>query len=39
MYQQGVEQGNAGYAAAIGMILIVFTLVIALVQRRFLKED
>ena len=39
MYQRGVEQGNAGYAAAIGMILIVFTLVIALVQRRFLRED
>jgi multiple sugar transport system permease protein len=39
MYQRGVEQGNAGYAAAIGMILIAFTLVIALVQRRFLKED
>jgi multiple sugar transport system permease protein len=39
MYQRGVEQGNAGYAAAIGMILIVFTLAIALVQRRFLKED
>ena len=39
MYQRGVEQGNAGYAAAIGMILIVFTLLIALVQRRFLKED
>lgn len=39
MYQRGVEQGNAGYAAAIGMILIVVTLVIALVQRRFLKEE
>jgi multiple sugar transport system permease protein len=39
MYQRGVEQGNAGYAAAIGMILIVFTLVVALLQRRFLKEE
>ncbi|MGB7981276.1 MAG: sugar ABC transporter permease [Candidatus Nanopelagicales bacterium] len=39
LYRKGVEQGNAGYAAAIGMILIVVTLVISLVQNRFLRED
>ena len=39
MYQKGVEQGQAGYAAAIGMILLVITLGIALVQRRVLERD
>ncbi|BBH68468.1 ABC transporter permease [Actinoplanes sp. OR16] len=38
MYQKGVEQGQAGYAAAIGMILLVITLGIALVQRRLLER-
>jgi len=39
MYQKGVEQGQAGYAAAIGMILLAITLLIALVQRRLLERD
>jgi multiple sugar transport system permease protein len=39
MYQKGVEQGQAGYAAAIGMILLALTLLIALVQRRLLERD
>ena len=39
MYQKGVEQGQAGYAAAIGMILLVITLLIALIQRRLLERD
>jgi multiple sugar transport system permease protein len=39
MYQKGVEQGQAGYAAAIGMILLVITLLIALIQRRLLDQD
>ena len=39
MYQKGVEQGQAGYAAAIGMILLLITLLIALVQRRLLERD
>jgi multiple sugar transport system permease protein len=39
MYQKGVEQGQAGYAAAIGMILLVITLLIALVQRKLLERD
>ncbi len=33
MYQEGIQQGNAGYAAAIGIILIVSVLVLAGVQR------
>ena len=33
MYQEGIQQGNAGYAAAIGIILIVAVLVLAGVQR------
>ena len=39
MYQKGIEQGQAGYAAAIGMILLVITLLIALIQRRLLEQD
>ena len=39
MYQKGIEQGQAGYAAAIGMILLVITLGIALIQRRLLDQD
>lgn len=35
MYQQGIEQGKPGYAAAIGMVLVVGTLLIALLQNRF----
>ena len=39
IYQKGVEQGDAGFAAAMGMILIVITFIIALVQRRVLERD
>ncbi|MEI6621895.1 MAG: sugar ABC transporter permease [Actinomycetes bacterium] len=39
MYQKGVEQGDAGYAASIGVILVLITLTIALIQRRFLERD
>ncbi len=39
MYQKGIEQGQAGYAAAIGMILLLITLLIALIQRRLLEQD
>ena len=34
MYQKGIEQGNPDVAAAIGVILIILVLVIALIQRR-----
>ena len=35
MYQEGIEQGHPGYAAAIGILLVIGTLVIALLQNRF----
>ncbi|RXZ68016.1 carbohydrate ABC transporter permease [Agromyces albus] len=35
IYQKGIEQGNPDVASAIGVILIVFVLVIAWLQRRF----
>jgi len=35
MYQQGIEQGKPGYAAAIGIVLVVGTLLIAALQNRF----
>lgn len=40
MYQKGIEQGNPDVAAAIGVILIAFVLVIAAIQRKLVgKED
>ncbi len=39
MYQKGIEQGNPDTASAIGVILVVLVLAIALVQRRFLERD
>lgn len=35
MYQQGIQQGKPGYAAAIGIVLVILTLIIALLQNRF----
>lgn len=35
MYQQGIEQGKPGYAAAIGIVLVLGTLIIAALQNRF----
>ncbi|MET0695477.1 MAG: sugar ABC transporter permease [Propionibacteriaceae bacterium] len=35
MYQQGIEQGHPGYAAAIGILLVIGTLIIAFLQNRF----
>ncbi len=35
MYQQGIEQGKPGYAAAIGIVLVVAVLIIAYLQYRF----
>lgn len=34
MYQQGIQQGKPGYAAAIGVLLVALTLVIAWLQNR-----
>jgi len=35
MYQKGIEQGNPDVAAAIGVILVIAVLIIALIGRRF----
>jgi multiple sugar transport system permease protein len=35
IYQRGIEQGNPDVAAAIGVILIIFVLILAAVQRKF----
>jgi multiple sugar transport system permease protein len=35
MYQQGIQQGKPGYAAAIGVLLVLVTLVIAFLENRF----
>jgi ABC-type sugar transport system permease subunit len=34
MYIQGIEQGKAGYAAAIGVLLAIGVMVVSLVNRR-----
>ncbi|MGH3086420.1 MAG: carbohydrate ABC transporter permease [Rubrobacteraceae bacterium] len=39
MYQQGIEQADAGYAAAIGVTLSVAVLLIAAAQRFILERD
>jgi multiple sugar transport system permease protein len=38
IYQQGIQQGHPGYAAAIGIVLVVFVLIIAFLQNRFAGE-
>ncbi|KRC50721.1 ABC transporter permease [Leifsonia sp. Root227] len=35
IYQQGIQQGHPGYAAAIGIVLVVVVLIIAFLQNRF----
>ncbi len=39
MYQKGIEQGNPDVAAAIGVILVIAVLIIALISRRVLEDD
>ena len=39
MYQKGIQQGNAGYAAAIGVILAIGVMVISGIQRFVLERD
>ncbi|HWM07476.1 MAG TPA: sugar ABC transporter permease [Actinophytocola sp.] len=39
MYQRGIEQGEAGLAAAIGMVLVIGVLAISLVNRYLLERD
>ncbi|HEY8458041.1 MAG TPA: sugar ABC transporter permease [Actinopolymorphaceae bacterium] len=38
MYQRGIEQGNPDIASAIGVILVIAILLVALIQRRLLDE-
>jgi multiple sugar transport system permease protein len=39
MYQKGLEQGNPDVAAAIGVILVIFVLVLALVERKLVGDE
>ncbi|NYE21201.1 carbohydrate ABC transporter permease [Microbacterium immunditiarum] len=39
IYQRGIEQGNPDVAAAIGVILIIFVLIIAALQRRLVGGE
>ena len=39
MYQQGIEQGNPAIAAAIGVVLVIGTLIIAALQNRFAERE
>jgi multiple sugar transport system permease protein len=39
MYQEGIQQGNAGYAAAIGVVLAIVVMVLSLINRQLLEED
>ncbi len=39
MYQSGIQQGNAGYAAAIGVVLAIGVMVISGIQRFVLERD
>jgi multiple sugar transport system permease protein len=39
MYQRGIEQGNPDTAAAIGVLLVIGVLLIALVNKKILERD
>ncbi len=39
MYQQGIEQGHAGYAAAIGTVLAIIVMAISAINRFVLERD
>lgn len=39
MYQQGIEQGHAGYAAAIGVVLAIIVMAISAINRFVLERD
>jgi multiple sugar transport system permease protein len=39
MYQRGIEQGNPDTASAIGVILVILVLLIAVVNRRLLERE
>ena len=39
MYQKGIEQGNPDVAAAIGVILVILVLIIALIERKIVGDE
>ena len=39
MYQQGIQQGKPDIASAIGVVLVILVLIIALVSRRLAGEE
>jgi len=39
MYQRGIEQGEPGIAAAIGVILVIGVLILAFAQRKLAGGD
>ena len=39
MYREGIEQGHAGYAAAIGVILAIAVMAISAINRFVLERD
>jgi multiple sugar transport system permease protein len=39
MYEQGIEQGHAGYAAAIGVLLAIVVMAVSLVNRYLLERS
>jgi multiple sugar transport system permease protein len=39
MYTQGIEQGHAGYAAAIGVLLAIGVIAVSLVNRHLLERS
>jgi multiple sugar transport system permease protein len=39
MYQRGIEQGNPDVGAAIGILLVIGVLILALIERRFVGRD
>jgi multiple sugar transport system permease protein len=39
MYQRGIEQGNPDVGAAIGVLLVIGVLILALIQRRLLDRE
>jgi multiple sugar transport system permease protein len=39
MYQRGIEQGNPDVGSAIGVLLVIGVLILALIQRRLLGRE
>jgi multiple sugar transport system permease protein len=39
MYQRGIEQGNPDVGSAIGVLLVIGVLILALVERRFVGRE